>query len=173
MRANDHHSQRGKPAAGARRSKEKPAADLEILINDRDFTRFQALIHREAGIWLAPAKRPLLVGRLMRRLRELKICSFGEYYQRVETDPNERIRMLDSVTTNETHFFRESRHFEYLTKEVFPRWRQDAEAGRRPRRARIWSTACSTGEEPYSIAMSLLRAFPRNSGWDLEILATD
>jgi chemotaxis protein methyltransferase CheR len=81
--------------------------------------------------------------------------------------------MLDHVTTNETHFFREPRHFELLAADVFPRWSADAAAGRRPRRARIWSAACSTGEEPYSLAMALLRAFPPGSGWDLEILATD
>jgi chemotaxis protein methyltransferase CheR len=163
-----------RPAAAARRrGLEPPSSDIEALISDAEFARFQALIHREAGIWLAPAKRSLLVGRLGRRLRELGMEKYGEYFQRVEADPAERIRMLDRVTTNETHFFREPRHFQFLGEEVFPRWRRDAEAGRRQRRARIWSAACSTGEEPYTIAMSLLRAFPAGSGWDLEILATD
>jgi chemotaxis protein methyltransferase CheR len=152
---------------------EGPAGSVERLVGDRDFARFQALIHREAGIWLAPMKRVLLAGRLARRLRELGLSSFGEYYQRVEADAVERVRMLDHVTTNETHFFREPRHFEFLAGEVFPRWQAEAAQGRRPRRVRVWSAACSTGEEPYSIAMALLRAFPAGSGWDLEILATD
>ena len=152
---------------------EAPGSELERLVGDRDFARFQALIHREAGIWLAPVKRALLAGRLARRLRELGLASFGEYYQRVEADPAELVRMLDRVTTNETHFFREPRHFDFLVEEVFPRWQAEAARRSRPKRARIWSAACSTGEEPYSLAMALLRAFPPGSGWDLEILATD
>ncbi len=116
-------------------------------------------------------KKALLVGRLARRLRELGIASFGAYYERVADDEAERIRMLDAICTNETHFFREPRHFEFLEDRVYPAWRAEADAGRRARRARVWSAACSTGEEPYSIAMSLLRAFP--SGWELEVLASD
>ena len=79
--------------------------------------------------------------------------------------------MLDAICTNETHFFREPRHWEFLAERVFPAWRDEADAGRRPRRVRVWSAACSTGEEPYSLAMSLLTAFP--AGWALEVLATD
>ncbi len=146
------------------------AAPAHPSVSDRDFGRFQALIHREAGIWLSPAKKALLVGRLARRLRELGI-SYGEYYERVARDEAERIRMLDCICTNETHFFREPRHFELLAERIFPAWREAADAGRRPRRARVWSAACSSGEEPFSIAMSLLAAFP--AGWDLEVLATD
>ncbi len=140
-------------------------------VSDRDFARFQALINREAGIWLAPVKKALLVGRLSRRLRELGLDSYGDYYERVVSDEAERVRMLDAICTNETHFFREPRHFEFLADRVFPAWREEGEAGRRSRRLRVWSAACSTGEEPYTLAMSLLSAFP--AGWDLEILATD
>ncbi len=140
-------------------------------VSDRDFSRFQALINREAGIWLAPVKKALLVGRLAKRLRELGLADYGAYYAVVEADEAERVRMLDCICTNETHFFREPRHFEFLADRVFPQWRAEADAGARPRRLRVWSAACSTGEEPYSLAMSLLTAFP--AGWDLEILATD
>ena len=140
-------------------------------ITDREFEAFQRLVHTEAGIWLAPVKRALLVGRLARRLRELGFASYGEYYELVVADPAEKVRMLDAICTNETHFFREPRHFELLADRVFPEWRAEADAGRRPRRVRVWSAACSTGEEPYSIAMSLLAAFP--AGWDLQVLATD
>lgn len=79
----------------------------------------------------------------------------------------------DSITHSETHFFREPHHFAYLSDELLPRWRREADQGLRPRRLRAWSAACSTGEEPYSIAMSLLAAFPEGSGWDLSILASD
>lgn len=139
-------------------------------VSDRDFLRFQALINREAGIWLAPVKKALLVGRLARRLRELGLHGYGEYYDRVVEDGAERVRMLDAICTNETHFFREPRHFDLLAERIVPAWVAEADAGRRPRRARVWSAACSTGEEPYSLAMSLLSALP---GWEVEILATD
>ena len=129
------------------------------------------LIHREAGIWLAPVKKALLVGRLARRLRDLGMPSYTAYYERVLEDEAERIRMLDAICTNETHFFREPKHFDFLTERVFPAWRAEADAGKRARRVRIWSAACSTGEEPYTLAMVLLSAFP--AGWDLEILASD
>jgi len=142
-----------------------------LPVSDEEFARYQALINREAGIWLAPVKKALLVGRLARRLRELGIASYAAYYERVEQDEAERIRMLDAICTNETHFFREPRHFEFLAERVFPAWRAEADAGRRARRIRVWSAACSTGEEPYTLAMALLAAFP--AGWELEVLASD
>ena len=140
-------------------------------ISDHDFERYQALVNREAGIWLSTVKKALLVGRLARRLRELQVTSYADYYERVVADPAERTRMIDAICTNETHFFREPRHWEYLVENVYPSWIAEADAGRRERRVRVWSAACSSGEEPYSIAMSLLTAFP--SGWSLEVLATD
>jgi chemotaxis protein methyltransferase CheR len=140
-------------------------------ISDQDFARYQALVNREAGIWLSPIKKALLVGRLARRLRELGVTSYADYYERVTADPAERTRMVDAICTNETHFFREPRHWEYLAGHVYPAWEEQAASGKRERRARVWSAACSSGEEPYSIAMSLLTAFP--SGWSLEVLATD
>ncbi|HWP34775.1 MAG TPA: protein-glutamate O-methyltransferase [Thermodesulfobacteriota bacterium] len=143
-------------------------------ITDAEFGRFQALIERTAGIHLHPGKRALLVSRLARRLRELGVGSFGEYYRLVEQRGEEElIRLLDLVTTNETQFFRERRHFEFLVESVLPAWRQAAAAGSRPRRVRVWSAGCSTGEEPYSIAMVLLDALPPQAGWQIEILATD
>ena len=148
-----------------------PIIPAALAVSDRDFLRFQALIHREAGIWLAPVKKALLVGRLARRLRELGLVSYGDYFERVVEDEAEKIRMLDAICTNETHFFREPRHFEFLAERIFPAWRAEADAGRRPRRIRVWSAACSTGEEPYTIAMMLLSSFP--AGWDLEVLASD
>ena len=139
-------------------------------LSDREFARFAAFIRRECGIALSDAKRTLLVGRLARRLRELGIASFTRYLELVESDADERMQMLDRISTHETHFFREPRHFEHLQKELFPRWR-----ARWPRggRIRVWSAACSTGEEPYSLAMTLLDGLPMEQGWRHEILATD
>ncbi len=150
---------------------ERPRELPRPRVSDRDFARFQGLINREAGIWLAPVKKALLAGRLARRLRAVGIDSYREYFERVEADKVERIRMLDAICTNETHFFREPRHFEFLAQRVFPVWRDEADAGRRERHIRVWSAACSTGEEPYSLAMALLTAFP--SGWHLEMLGSD
>jgi chemotaxis protein methyltransferase CheR len=98
-----------------------------------------------------------------------------DYYQLVTLpdQQHERAVMIDCITTNETHFFREPRHFDFLEREVFPKWQQEAAAGARPMRIRIWSAGCSTGEEPYSLAMLVLKHFPQGQGWDLEVLATD
>src|SRR5439155_62114 len=87
-------------------------------------------------------------------------------------DLHERGAMLDAICTNETSFFRESKHFELLREAIFPKWRAAAAAGERPRSIRIWSAACSTGEEPYSLAMLLLDEFGA-AEWDLRIDATD
>jgi chemotaxis protein methyltransferase CheR len=98
-----------------------------------------------------------------------------EYYQLV-TQPDqlhERALMIDCITTNETHFFREPRHFDFLSQHVFPRWHQEAAMGQRTTHLRVWSAGCSSGEEPYSLAMLLLKNFPAEKGWDLEVLATD
>jgi len=142
------------------------------VLTAREFRLFQALIHREAGIHLSEAKKVLVEGRLARRLRDLGL-DFADYYRLVESDPLERVHMLDCICTNETHFFREPRQFEFLESEVFPEWRERAESGRMSRRARVWSAGCSTGEEPYSVAMAFLAAFPPASGWQIDIVATD
>ncbi len=130
-----------------------------------EFRLFQRLIHQEAGIFLGPSKQELLVARLRRRLRALQLHSFLAYYRLVKCDPEERVKMLDCISTNETHFFREPRQFEFLEHRIFP----DVQHNRRPG-LRLWSAGCSTGEEPYSLAMTLLDHFP---GWPIEILATD
>ncbi|PTL83118.1 protein-glutamate O-methyltransferase CheR [Vitiosangium sp. GDMCC 1.1324] len=143
-------------------------------LSDREFTGYQQLVYREAGIWLSPAKRALLVGRVSRRLRELGGISFGAYLQRAEADEAERVRLLDAICTHETHFFREPRHFELLEREVLPRWRAKGGTGSgEGRRVRVWSAGCSTGEEPFSLAMVLRHHLPAEEGWNIEILATD
>ena len=142
-------------------------------LSESDFLLFQQLIEKEAGIHLTPEKKALLVGRLTRRLRELRIPCLRNYYQRVVTDPDELTRMLDCISTNETHFFREPSHFEFLSQKLLPWWSDLAKVGGRPRQVRAWSAGCSTGEEPYSLAMTLLEHFPSSSGWQIEILATD
>jgi chemotaxis protein methyltransferase CheR len=142
-------------------------------ISSHDFQRFQALIYRESGISLSDAKAGLLTGRLSKRLRALGLNTFSEYYGRVTADDEERRVMLDAITTNETHFFREPDHFQFLEQSVLPVWRASAESGKRARTIRAWSAGCSTGQEAYSLAMLLVDWFPASHGWSVEILATD
>jgi chemotaxis protein methyltransferase CheR len=139
------------------------------------FQKFQKLIYAETGIWLGNSKTALLCGRLFRRLRELGITSLKEYYERVSQpeQDEERSRMIDAITTNETRFFREPRQFEFLEQRAFPRWRNEAEHGLRARKLRIWSAGCSSGEEPYTIAMLAGAHLPAEEGWDVNLLATD
>jgi len=142
-------------------------------ISEKEFLKFQDLIYKEAGIWLSTVKTALLVGRLSKRLRQLELKSFGEYYNIVVEDADERTKMLDAISTNETHFFREPAHFDLLQTKVFPRFEQEEAAGLRSRKLRVWSAGCSTGQEPYSLAMVLLERFPAAAGWEIEIIATD
>jgi chemotaxis protein methyltransferase CheR len=142
-------------------------------ITQSEFALLQELIQRESGICLGPEKKALMVGRLAVRLRALGFDSFRAYYRCVLDDGQERARMLECICTNETSFFREPRQFKFLEERVFPTWKTEAEAGRRPRRIRAWSAGCSTGEEPYSLAMLLRSDFAPEEGWQIEIRATD
>ncbi|AUX38680.1 chemotaxis protein CheR [Sorangium cellulosum] len=136
-------------------------------LSDDEFVLFQKLIKRLSGIALGPQKKPLLICRLAPRLRALGLRSFGEYYRRVTAPAGEGelVHMLDCICTNETRFFREREQFELLEREILPAWQESAGHGAPDRGApparvgrplRAWSAACSTGEEPYSIAMALL-----------------
>lgn len=145
------------------------AAEL-LPLSDREFRGFREIIYRETGIHIAEHKRELLTARLSRRIRSLGMRRFGEYLTIVEREQPERVEMLDRVVTNETHFFREPKQFEFLETSIIPRWRSEADQGARPKRVRVWSAGCSTGQEPYSIAMMLLANL---EGWEIEILASD
>ena len=144
-------------------------------IGPREFRRFQEWILRETGIHLAESKQALLVGRLWKRVKELGLPDYATYLDLVEQggDREERVRLVNAICTHETQFFREPRQFEHLEQEMVPRWRRLAEEGRRSKSVRVWSAAASSGEEPYSVAMSLLAHLPRTEGWNIEILATD
>jgi chemotaxis protein methyltransferase CheR len=152
-----------------------PEQSPQLTVRPALFQKFQKLIYAETGIWLGSSKTALLCGRLFRRLRALEIDSLERYYECVADDnqQEERARMIDAITTNETRFFREPRQFEFLVQKVLPRWRAEAERQLRPRRIRIWSAGCSSGEEPYTVAMLLARHLPAQEGWDARLLATD
>lgn len=149
-------------------------AEREFEFGDREFRLLAGLANRLTGIVLGDSKRELVYGRLSRRLRALGLTSFGEYCELVQSPDGgaELALMVDALTTNLTEFFREPHHFDHLRDHVV---RPIAEAARPGAsvRLRIWSAGCSSGEEPYSIAMTLRAAVPAIGSWDARLLATD
>ncbi|MGP9806152.1 CheR family methyltransferase [Paracoccus sp. NSM] len=143
----------------------------EGALSDADFDRVTALIHRETGILITHAKKSMLVSRLSRRLRHHGLASFSDYVALLEgrSGGAERQALVSAVTTNVTSFFREPHHFEALAA-LAPELIARARAGGR---VRLWSAGCSTGQEPYSIAATLMAIAPDIAQLDLRILATD
>jgi chemotaxis protein methyltransferase CheR len=137
-----------------------------------DFRTIAAMLHGDAGISLPESKATLVYSRLAKRLRALGLESFRDYCALVasENGVDERVRMLAALTTNVTRFFREPHHFEHLKTQVLPGLIDLAKSGGR---VRLWSAACSTGQEPYSIAVTLLSMMPDAGRYDIKILATD
>lgn len=138
----------------------------------RDFERLSAFIHAEAGILLGPEKKLMLEARVRRRLKALEIDSYGDYcaylFQRANTR-DEVVHLIDVVTTNKTDFFREPRHFDFLMERALPEFARRLSG----QPFRIWSAGCSTGEEPYTLAMLLSEFARAQSGFRFRILATD
>ncbi len=149
-----------------------PVKVREFGFTDADFNSLRRLARELAGISLSDAKRELVYGRVSRRLRELRLTSFADY-RALLAGPEGQAEIgefMNAVTTNLTAFFREKHHFEYLREHFLePRAAQPNGV----RRIRIWCAAASTGEEPYSIAISVAEAIPDWQRWDIRILATD
>ncbi len=147
--------------------------EREFPLLDRDFATIAALVRQRAGIVLGERKRDLVYGRLTRRLRMLRCTSFADYCRLLEgpEGEDERRVMLNAITTNLTHFFREPHHFDHLANEALPAIMRSRGPGQR--RVRIWSAGCSSGEEPYSIATSVREVLRDAAEWDVKILATD
>nr|WP_245795384.1 protein-glutamate O-methyltransferase CheR [Thioalkalivibrio denitrificans] len=142
----------------------------EFQFTDRHFDKLRRLASEHTGIVLGENKRQMMYGRLARRIRQLGLRSFDEYCARLEEDPESELgELVNAITTNLTAFFRENHHFEHLARTAVP---EVLERNAATRRLRIWSAGCSTGEEPYSIAM-VLGESAALSGWDTRILATD
>ena len=144
-------------------------------ISDRDFRRIRELIYDECGINLIPAKKTMLSLRLRKRLCALGMDSFGQYYDYISSikgRAKEIVHMLDAVSTNKTEFFRESRHFEYLEKELLPGMVQYG-YWKPGRRLKVWSAGCSSGEEPYTIAMVMAEAAAGRGAGEFSVFATD
>ena len=155
--------------------KPKPAkamVDGEFVFTEGDFRKIAAMVHGDAGIALHETKATLVYSRLAKRLRALGLASFQDYCALVAgaDGVDERQRMLAALTTNVTRFFREPHHFDHLRDKVLGPLLSGARAGRK---VRLWSAACSSGQEPYSMAMTLLSLAPDAAGLDIKILATD
>jgi chemotaxis protein methyltransferase CheR len=141
----------------------------EFVFSTHDFEVIRKLVSQHTGIVLTDAKRDMVYSRLVRRIRQLGLDSFSAYCERLlNGDGDELGTFINAITTNLTAFFRESHHFEFLAKTALPALMQQRQA---TRRLRIWSAGCSTGEEPYSLAIVVKEVVPAT--WDVKILATD
>lgn len=157
-------------AAPQRRS--KSLVEGEFPFTARNFEEIASFLRAQTGIALSDAKATLVYSRLAKRVRKLGLLDFDAYCALVKTaeGAGERGEMVAALTTNVTRFFREPHHFDHLREGVLPRLVRLAKEGER---VRIWSAACSSGEEPYSIALTLLDVFPDAARYDVRILATD
>jgi chemotaxis protein methyltransferase CheR len=148
-----------------------PLGAYAIELGDQEFDFLRHVVTENAGIVLGPSKRQLVQGRLVRRLRELGLKSFAQYCEHVrDSGPEELVSLINCITTNVTAFFRENHHFDQLASRMLP---EAMARNAQSRRIRIWSAGCSSGEEPYSIAMTVAETMPPTQRWDLKILATD
>ena len=148
---------------------------LRPVMSEKDFRRFRNFIYDRCGINLGPKKKLMLTGRLSKRLRDLGITSFGDYFDYVTSSggqAEELIRMIDVVTTNKTDFFREPKHFDFLKNRALPLLLQSGRATSH-KRFNIWSAGCSSGEEPYTLAMVLSEFTQAIGNGGFSILATD
>jgi chemotaxis protein methyltransferase CheR len=143
----------------------------EFAFTDDHFNRLRSLVNVHTGISLSDMKRELLYSRLSRRLRHLGMTSFESYCGVLESgDEDEVPQFVNAITTNLTSFFREAHHFKILAEKVLP---EIVARNLNMRQIRIWSAGCSTGEEPYSIAMVVRECLENRQAWDAKILATD
>jgi chemotaxis protein methyltransferase CheR len=147
-------------------------AAMDYAFSDTEFARIADRAHREFGLHLPSAKKNLVYSRLVRRLRKLDLPDFRTYCDLLEgpRGPAEQIELLSALTTNVTQFFREEHHFRTLRETVLPPLIAAARTGRR---VRLWSAGCSAGQEPYSLAFTVLAQCPEAEMLDLRILATD
>lgn len=156
-----------------------PAGDLqagdalrEYAFSDADFGMIADLANRKYGLYLQSSKKALVYSRLARRLRALRLDSFADYCTLLDAPEGaeEQSHLLSALTTNVTHFFRERHHFDKLQQEILPAL---VEKTRNGRSVRLWSSACSAGQEAYCIAASILAGCPDAAQRDIKVLATD
>lgn len=146
--------------------------DREFEFTEKHFKRIKTFVTAHTGIVLTDAKKNMVYGRLSKRIRKHYAGSFDAFCDAFESDEHaeEQDFLINAITTNLTSFFREQHHFDYLRDTLLPGVMQK---NKDQRRIRIWSAGCSTGEEPYSLAITLQQAIPNLASWDVKILATD
>ena len=144
---------------------------MERFLTEEEFSQFRDLIYNESGIHFSESNRTILESRLKERLRKEKVDTIGEYYSLIKKSGEELKILLDTVTTNLTRFFRNTAHFETLEYFVIPELVRYKRSKGDPPKIRVWSAGCSTGEEPYSIAMMLKEVLP--PGFTAEVTASD
>lgn len=140
----------------------------EFTYSDRDFERVVKIIYKVSGISLSERKQDMVYSRLARRLRKNGLTCFNDYLNFVTENSHEQNEFVNALTTNLTHFFREEHHFDYLTDVLFPEI-----FAKQSKRIRLWSAGCSTGEEPYTLAMTWEHLANKPKNIDFKILATD
>jgi chemotaxis protein methyltransferase CheR len=143
-----------------------------LHLSSREFEIVADIVYQKCGINLQPCKKTMVESRLNRRLRALNISTFDNYLQLITTKDgieNELSRMIDVLTTNKTDFFREVHHFEFLIDSVLPQFM----ASHGSKSLKVWSAACSSGEEPYTIAMVLQEFANQNPSFSYEVMASD
>ncbi len=148
-----------------------PLTYYDAKLSANDFERLSKFIYGQYGIKMPEAKHIMLQSRLQKRLRALQIPSFSDYVDYVFSPQGETeiISMMDVVSTNKTDFFRENQHFEFLTDTILPEFYQV----RRQNYVKVWSAGCSSGEEPYTLAIVLSEFAKRFRGFDFQILGSD
>ena len=148
---------------------------LDYNLTEREFEKFKKLIVEKSGINLTNQKKELLKSRLAKRLRALDMKDFSEYYNYLTNNDSagsELVLMLDCISTNKTEFFRENQHFEYLRNTILPELVVNKKV-KGEHTFRVWSAGCSSGEEPYTLAIVLSEFLNPIASWDVKILATD
>ncbi len=145
-------------------------------VTDQELARYAELIYERTGIRISPQKKTLLSNRVRRRLRETGTGGFTEYYQhlrRLQPNAPEWDAFLQEITTHETFLFRDAAQWDWFRKEYLPGCAAEARAGLRPRMLRIWSAACSTGDEAFTAACCIADCLPNHAQWQIRILGTD
>ncbi len=148
---------------------------MNPTLSNKEFELFRDLIYKTSGINLAQSKKELVKSRLSKRLAAKSIDTFEEYYRfvtRTDNSGEELVHLLDNISTNKTDFFREKKHFEFLNSKLLPDLIEKKEK-MRDKKLRVWCAASSSGEEPYTLAMTVLDHITPKNGWDIKILATD
>jgi chemotaxis protein methyltransferase CheR len=137
------------------------------LITDEEYQTLKKLIEKSIGVNLNLNRRDFIENLLLKRFKDLNVGDFKAYYEFIKSNDQEMVSLIDSITNISTHFFREEHHFEYIAKHIIPRLTASK------RKIRLWSAGCSTGEEAYSLAITLFETIKNMGEYDMKILATD